>query len=92
MRFWIILVWLSGALFAGGAWQLEIVNLRIRHDEPYSLPFFIVTTEKTPMELKGEGRGDFKRQHQHSFWGDVWIGVIVLSYILLLLAMILQTR
>ena len=75
MRLVIILVWLSGALFMGGAWQLEIVNLRREHDEPYYLPFFI---------LKGW------TEREHSFWGDVWMGAIVLSYLLLLLAFYFQ--
>jgi hypothetical protein len=41
-----LLVWLSGFLFAAGGWQLEIVSLRREHDEPYSLPFFVVTSRR----------------------------------------------
>lgn len=69
--FLILLVWLSGALFLGGAWQLEIVNLRREHDEPYYLPFFLLRN---------------KTQREYSFWGDVWMGVIGVSYILILIA------
>ena len=41
-----LLVWLSGFLFAAGGWQLEIVSLRRERDEPYSLPFFVVTSRR----------------------------------------------
>ncbi len=41
-----LLVWLSGFLFAVGGWQLEIVSLRRERNEPYSLPFFIVTSRR----------------------------------------------
>jgi hypothetical protein len=68
----VILVWLSGFLFAAGAWQLEIVHLRRERDETYSLPFYI------------------KNSRRYSFWGDVWMAVIVLAYLILFVSVLLD--
>ncbi len=65
-----ILIALSVGLFFAALWQFEIVQLRRERDEPYSLPFFIVTSKN------------------YSYWGDFWVAIMVLSYILMFAAMV----
>jgi len=65
------LIWLAGLLFGVSAWQLEIVHLRLRHDEDYLLPFHLLN------------KPEWRRQYDK--WGDFWMLWIILSFALAVL-------
>lgn len=75
------LLFLSVVLFSIAMWQLEVYVINEMNSEPYSIPFTALET-KPPMELTG-GEETFSPVFESSFWGDVWMGIIILSYALL---------
>jgi hypothetical protein len=74
------IMFLSLALFLFGISQLAIVHTKTINRESYSPPFIKLKTS-TPMEL---GEKSFSPILQPSLWGDVWMVLIISSYILLL--------
>lgn len=77
---------LSILLFSIAIWQLEVYQLKDIKSEPYTIPFTSYKTRE-PMELTG-GEEVFIPFFESSFWGDVWMMVITLSYALLFVRML----
>jgi len=75
------LLLLSILLFSIGMWQLEVYVMNDIKSEPYTIPFTSIKT-KHPMELAG-GEESLNPVFESSFWGDVWMAFIILSYALL---------
>ena len=73
------LSWSGVILFVVGFWQLAEIQFKTVSGEPYKPPFFAVASEEIKMD---KGTKKLNRLKHVSFWGDMYLLMIFIEYVI----------